>query len=73
MNWELMFNLITALLVMIFTWWIYHSDGFPDGRMVEEKVGLHTDLQNLHLPSPRQPGYDGGWKCLVSDRIKNLF
>ena len=57
MNWELIFNLVTALLVMALTWWIYHSDGFPDGRMVdEERVGLDTFLtrtDNFSLLGPR--------------------
>ena len=48
MNWELVFNLITAVLVMMFTWWLYRSDGFPDGRQeVEQEVGLSHS--HLHL------------------------
>ena len=48
---------VTALLVMALTWWIYHSDGFPDGVMVdEERVGLDTFLtrtDNFSLLGPR--------------------
>ena len=48
MNWELVFNLITAILVMMVTWWLYRSDGFPDGRQeVEQEVGLSHS--HLHL------------------------